>query len=112
MKRTKKLQYYVFRYDWNKKDLVRVNILNEYFIEELKKDIKRWKVTTKEQLKERLISLFKYYYWGKAEHEVLVTDLFPKDYEDFCNQAVKIDIWYQIEPNIDLITDLVEKVKE
>ena len=107
MKRSQKLKYYVFRYDWNSKDLVRCNILNEYFIEELKKEIKRYKINNREQFKERLMLNFRYYYRSKAEHEVLVCDLFPKDYEDFCKQAIKIDIWYQIEPNIDLITDYI-----
>jgi hypothetical protein len=44
---------------------------------------------------------------SKAEYEVLVTDLFPRDYEDFCNRAIKIDIWYQLEPNIDKIVKYI-----
>lgn len=106
-RRNKKLEWYAFRHDWNTKGLVKTNVLGVSFAEDILKRIKRDKITTYEDFKEAVIRELKYHYMSKAEYEVLVTDLFPRDYEDFCNRAIKIDIWYQLEPNIDRIVKYI-----
>lgn len=106
-RRNKNLEWYAFEYDWNNKQLVRTNVLGERFVEDILKRIKRDKITTYEALKEGIERELMYYYWSKAEHEVMVTDLFPRNYEEFEEQAVKIDIWYQLEPNLDRICEYV-----
>lgn len=97
------LHYYVFYRDWNAKNLKRVNILGYGFAEELAQRIKKDKIDSREKLKETLKRIFMYHYWSKSEYEVSVGDLFIDNAkaEDF----VKIDVWYQIEYNLDLITD-------
>lgn len=95
-----KLEYYVLAEKNNK--IIRYNVLNDWEedIRKIKKEIKK-----KTELKEWLIKEFKYYYWSRAEHEVIVSDLFNKT-------SKKIDVWYQLELNIDIITDYVwEKMK-
>ena len=41
-----------------------------------------------------------YYYWSKSECEFFISDLHGNDYE-------KIDIWRQIEPNLNNIVDYI-----
>jgi len=108
-KKNKDLKWYAFYYDWNGHKLERTNVLGPRFTEDILKRIKRDKINTYEDLKEGIKRELMYYYWSKAEYEVLVTDLFPKDYEDFCNNSIKIDIWYQLEPNLDRIVEYVIK---
>lgn len=102
-----KLEWYAFEYDWNSKSLIRTNVLGDRFVENIQKKIKRDKIDNYESLKEAVRGELIYYYWSKSEHEVMVTDLFPRNYEDFLEQAVKIDIWYQLEPNLDRIVEYV-----
>ena len=46
-----------------------------------------------------------YYYWSKSECEIQVAGLLAEKEEEF----KKIDIWYQLEPNLDIITDYIIK---
>ena len=79
-------------------EIIRYNIL-KIFEGKIKKQ------KNKSELKEWLEKEFKYYYLSRAEHEVIVSDLFNKT-------SKKIDIWYQIELNLDIITDYVwQKMK-
>jgi hypothetical protein len=42
-----------------------------------------------------------YRYWCKCEFEVIIGGLFSKTIDELD----KIDVWYQIEPNLDTIVD-------
>lgn len=98
-----KLAYYVFNYDFNKKEVYRFNILDsEDLKERIVKGIKKGEIKDIPSLKESLKRYFMYRYWSKAEYEILVTDLFPKDFE---KESVKLDVWFQIEPNLDRIVE-------
>ena len=108
-RKNKKLEWYAFRYDWNSHNLVQFNVLGERFAEDILKRIKRDKISNYEDLKEGIRRELMYHYWSKAEYEVLVTDLFPKDYEDFCKSSIKIDVWYQLEYNLDRIVEYIMK---
>lgn len=92
-----KLEYYVLK-ERNGK-IIRYNILEgwEKIIKKLKK-----KVKNKYDLKELLEKEFKYYYWGRTESEILVGSIF-----NFNNEFKKIDIWYQIELNLEVIVDYI-----
>lgn len=93
------LQWYVLEWDVNNKKIKPINILAG-IIEDLAREIKSGRVHNKSILREYLKTVFVYYYWNKAEHEMIVSDLFGKYQE-------KIDVWKQIEPNLDLIVDYV-----
>ncbi len=108
-RKNKNLQWYAFMYDFNSHKLERINVLGERFAEDILKRIKRDKINNYNDLKEGIKRELTYYYWSRAEYEVLVTDLFPRDYEEFCNTSIKIDIWYQLEPNLDRIVEYVMK---
>lgn len=63
-------------------------------------------VETKEQLKDFIDSHFRYHYWAKCEWEFLAVDWPNRDaVED--SRPVKIDVYEQLKPNLDMITDIV-----
>lgn len=101
------LKWYAFRYDWNSHKLVFTNVLTG-MEEEIAKKVRKgkkdnWKpVYNYETFKEWLKGEFMYYYWSKAEHEVLISDLFDK-----ADKAEKHDIWWQLEPNLDRICEYI-----
>lgn len=88
--------------DFDKKTVRSYNILGHSFAEELAKEIKRKKISNRDQLKEHLKREFMYHYWSKSEFEIAVGGLFTK-YEDL----EKLDVWYQIEMNFDNIIDYI-----
>lgn len=102
-----KLEWYAFRYDWNSHKLVFTNVL-AYMEEEIAKKVRKgkkdnWKpVYNYETFKEWLKGEFMYYYWSKAENEVMIGDLFCKE-----NELEKHDIWWQLEPNLDRICEYI-----
>ena len=106
----KNLEWYAFREDSNTRKLTRFNILNDYRVDEIMKRIKKEKATTYEGIKSIIRRELMYYYWSKCEHEVLVSGLFDTDLDE----AEKIDVWYQLEPNLDRIVEyfIANKLKK
>jgi hypothetical protein len=103
-----KLKWNVMFYDRNKKDVVKYNILNDNFKDELVKNIRSKKITNYNELKEYFNKYARYCYWSKSECEMAVGDLFVKSIDDL----VKVDIYYQIEMNIDnIISYLINELK-
>ena len=93
------LEWYVMRWDFNLKTVVDYNIL-EGVAEDLHPIIKLKKIYNKVTLKEYLRKKFIYRYWSKAECEFYISDLYG-------NEFIKIDMWRQIEPNLNAITDYI-----
>ena len=109
--KTGKLEWYCLEWDFNKKQPRMINIMLYIDIDDLKKKIRyRGKKPTKynsvknrDELREYLRREFIYYFWSKCEHEIIVNS-WP------CNDAsteAKIDVFFQIEPNLDVITEYV-----
>lgn len=92
-----KLEYYVINYNFNDKKVERVNIFYKKIIDDVKKMLDNF--INYEDFKNKLNSEFKYYFWSKAECEIVVGDLCNHSEEDL----KKIDIYYQIEKNLDII---------
>ena len=101
MKR-KVLSWFAFYSDFNSDNLKRVNVLGG-LEDDIKKRVKKEKATTREEVKEILRRELMWRYWCKSEWEVIVSGLFAKTDEE----RHKIDVWYQLEPNLDIITDYV-----
>lgn len=95
----KDLNWYAFYYNWNKQKLDRTNVIHNDLIESVKKGIK--KHYSYEQIKDLVKSNLMWHYWCKSEWEVLVYDLMARDE----NKGEKIDIYYQLKPNLDRITE-------
>ena len=105
MRRNKKLEWYVFYQKFNDSELIYSNIFNEKIVEEI---LKRTKIKNKylkidsyDSLKKFLEIEFKYRYSSKSEYEIVATNWLATKMEQ------KIDVYFQIEPNLDRITEYV-----
>lgn len=96
----KKKSFYVLNWDFNSDNLIQYDIL-PYFREcyhELNngkrpKSIDEWK--------EFVTGKGMYQFWGRCEYEIIVTD-WPQQ-----KNKAKVDVWRQIEMNIDVIVDIL-----
>lgn len=94
--KTKNLHWKVFGHDFNKNEIIDYDVFSHIgFVEDLKKADRKAK-SDKEFLDEVERSL-QYYFWTKAEHEVLVKGLF----DDKNESQIKIDVFGQIQMNWD-----------
>lgn len=76
-----KLKWMVYRYNINRKSIEQFNIFNHCrFAEDVERDLKKCK--TKEEFSEKLKSRLLYYFWCKAEYEVVVTSFPPRIKKD------------------------------
>lgn len=85
---------------------VKAHDIMPYLIEcykETKKSKKAWKKTpeTFEEFKKFVIDESRYMYWARCEWEIIVQDWPCRKVED------KIDVFWQIEMNINLVTRLL-----
>ena len=105
MRRKVKLVWNVLHLSWDKDEVKALNIFYDGFVDELKKDLKKREIKSYDDLKNYLNRWAHYHYWCKSECEMLVGSLFCKD----VSELHKIDIYKQIEINLDNITDYVIK---
>lgn len=96
------LVYNVLVYDWNEKRVKNYNVLSYLDLKQINKKILKKEISNYDELKEYLRSKFMYYFWSRAEYEIMVGDLFCK--EDYLE---KIDAYRQIEMNLDLIVKYI-----
>lgn len=101
--KNKKLEWYTLNWDFNSNKLYKFNIFisTDKFIEFLKRKMTKKEIQTKEDLKKMILQYCRDF-WSRREYEIEVNDLGNKP-ED----AVKIDVFFQVEMNIDRITDYV-----
>ena len=93
---TKNLHWKVFEHDFNKNEIIGYDVFSHIgFVEDLKKADRKAK-SDKEFLTEAE-NLLQYYFWAKAEHEILVKGLFDNKNES----QIKIDVFDQIQMNWD-----------
>ena len=102
-----KLEYYVFYLDLGSNTPKRVNIL-EGLETEIAKHIRSSKnsykhIGDRDSLRDFLKIEFMYHYWSRCEYEYCISDLWKKNFE----KAEKHDVWFQIEKNLDMITDYI-----
>lgn len=95
-----KLEFYVLLCGFGNGEPKMFNIFNNIVIREAIIKILE-KGPTREELKKELDSVCMNQLWSRCQYEIIVTD-FPqvahsKDY--------KIDAYYQVKPNLDMITD-------
>lgn len=97
------LEWYAIR--WSNDKIQKVNVLGHGFIDEIHTAVNKNKITDYSTLREFVRRHFSYYYWCKSEHEIAVGGLFSKHPEEF----EKIDIYYQLEMNLDRIVEYINK---
>lgn len=131
-----KLEYYVYYYNFNSHSIKKFNIFNHgRFLEDVKKDLRECE--TKKEFAEELHKDLIYYFWSKAEWEVVITPWTPRitiselnrlneerektlkkynrePYSLYVNPDVseKIDIYEQVMLNWDLFVDYVWQHKK
>lgn len=93
-------QFNVLWWDFNKPEPTPYDVL-PYFRREYESCKKKDRPVTKEQWKEFVEGKGSYMFWARAEYEIIVSQWPPTD------KHKKVDIWQQIEPNIDLIVSLL-----
>lgn len=109
------LEFYAFYIDFNSKKVKRINILQNLEVEiakRIRSQNKNLKIKNRDDLKKFLRSKFLYHYWSKCEMEYAIGDLFICEgknvtVDSIRENLIKLDVWYQIEPNLDVITDYV-----
>lgn len=97
------LEYYALKLDFNTNKLQKINIFSESDAVEIKKLRKVRKIQNRLDLKIWLKSRLMRQYWSRCEYEMIISP-WPRISRD---EEIKIDIWTQLEPNLDVITDYV-----
>lgn len=95
------LEWYVLRYDFNEKRVVNYNVMSG-IAELVGKKVRSGAIHDKKTLKEFLKREFMHDYWCRAEHEMLICEL-----NCVIAHSEKIDIWRQLEMNLDRIVEYV-----
>lgn len=106
MRKNKNLRWYAFREEFNTNRLEYINVLGEEFAKEVLRRVKKDKIQDMYDFKDLVESMLMYRYWAKAEHEVVVRSLHHRPDRD---NEFKIDVWYQLEPNLDRICEYIMK---
>lgn len=102
------LTWYAFYMDFNSNKLKHTNVLGDRFLLELHKKVYKKEIYDYSSLKEFTKRYLMYYFWSKSECEVGVCSLSTLYTENYSNDKFyKIDIWYQLEPNLDRIVDYI-----
>lgn len=98
------MKWNVFYYNANKQKIDMFNIFeHRSFLEYVEKAKKEYS-NDKEKFAKRLKSELLYYFWAKAEWEVIIAPWVGGDRE---NDAVKIDVYEQVMSNWDVFVDYV-----
>ena len=89
----------------NSNKLVYTNVISQDLVEDILKRVKNKTrhIGCYDELKEAIKSYLMWRYWCKSEYEVIVSNWCGKDMKQ------KIDIWYQLEPNLDRITEYINR---
>lgn len=112
----------VYRYDINSQRIYQYNVFNHgRFLEE----VKAIKTKDKDEFSEKLRMIAMYYFWSKAEHEIVITSFPPYINKDEVSRIVsesdnykyimhvnldrgeKIDIYNQLQMNWEHFVDYV-----
>lgn len=99
------LEWKVLNSDFNKDKIIEYNVFNKELENDIKKAVKDKMILNYAELKSYIQKKFRYQYWSRAEYEILVSGLFSKNTE-------KIDIYRQLEINLDRITEYVNNTLE
>lgn len=106
--KNKKLVWNVLLHDFNSDKIITYNVFSDEFKENLYKEYRKKKINNKLELKEYIKSKMMYRYWSRCEYEIAVGGIHSKHPENF----EKIDVYYQLEMNLDHIVDYINDYLE
>lgn len=97
----------VFYHDVNKNEIRPLNIFSHHaFMKDVQTELKKSK--TKNEFSEKLSKDLLYYFWAKAEYEVIISP--------WCGRGqtkdIKVDIYTQVKLNWDVFVDYVWNKRE
>lgn len=98
-------QFNVLRWDINRDTLVSYDVL-PYFRRQYDKCKEKDRPKTKEEWMAFVKEWGTYMYQYRAEYEILISG-WPPSKDRGKDKEIKIDIWHQIENNIDIIVDML-----
>lgn len=96
-----KLVWNVLLHDFNKDIIRNYNIFGNESPKEISNRIKKNNITNYNDFKESMRNYWMHDYWSRREYEILVSGLSLK------SQPQKIDVWRQIEMNLDRILEYI-----
>ena len=100
-------KFNVLIWDINARRLTTYDVL-PYFRRAYEEKKKTDRPTTREEWIKFVESAGKYMFWSRCEWEIIVSE-WPPAKED---RSVKIDVWHQINNNLDLIVDILMDEKK
>lgn len=95
------MEWNVYRHNINRRKMEVYNIFDHYKFREDVEALFR-ECTEKKEFTERLRRILSYYFWCKAEHEIIIAPWVGGDRE---KEAEKIDIYSQVMNNFDVFVD-------
>ena len=102
MKHKVNLVWNAFRYSMNSVHLEVFNVIREDLIQDIEKAYKKKELNSMDDLKNIVNLWAMYHYWSKAEHEVIVSDMFSKD-------EFKVDVYWQISMNMNRLCEYIAR---
>ncbi len=107
-------EFYVIRYDINKRDIEMWNIFNNWLLAgsvflNCKKYLRYKKDYTLENLREDIREDIMWQECSRVEYEISAGDPFPRD----VSELKKVDAYWQALPNLNIITDMcIERTRK
>lgn len=104
------MEWNVYYHDVNRRQITTFNIFQHYsFKEDVQEHLRKYrKYTDKSEFAEALKNSLLYFFWSKAEYEVLVSPWVGGD----INDGIKVDIYSQVMLNWDKFVDYVWSQRE
>lgn len=99
------MKWYVLIEDFNKREIVPYNIFNSSKFSDGIAKLLSEGINGYDKFVEDLKNLCRYCFWCKAEYEVMIGGLFVEN----INELKKVDVYTQLEPNIELLADYILK---
>lgn len=96
-----KLSWKVLNHDFNNDKITSYDIFWNGSAEDIARRIKSRKLYDYETFKESMRTYFMHDFWSRSEYEIMVSGLHTRV------EPEKIDVWYQIEMNFDLILEYI-----
>jgi hypothetical protein len=104
------LKWCVLNYDFNSKQIIYFNIFNNWrFKEAAIEAVKEFKESVNQEVSDlvaKIDSLAKWQFWCRREYEISAGDLYEHD----LNRYERVDVYQQIEMNIDNLVNYLLNV--
>lgn len=102
------MKWYVYFHDFNKNELIKWNIFNNWKFKEYVEELLRTK-NDKNEFCEKLKNELMYFFWSKCQYEIVISSL---DFGSKDTVSKKIDIYNQVMLNFDRFADYIWSFKE